>query len=127
MPIHTRRINENDEPLVTRWLEADEVHKRLGLKFTNLLAPNTEAYLISDEGHTPVMAVRLHKALRVAIQFGDSPYRSARHAKEVVSWFTEQARQDECREVIIRPGGGAVQFADKLGFTDFAGKYIEVI
>lgn len=125
MPITIRRIDQNDEPLVSRWLENDYVHQKLGLKFEDVLAKNTQAYLISAP--EPIMAVRIHKALRVAIQFGDSPYKSAKYSRDVVEWFLDEARREECREVIIRPGGGSIRFADKLGFSDFSGsKYLEV-
>ena len=119
-----RLVEATDETFFNECLAKDEVHQKLGIKFSDL--EKGDSYLVSDE-HGPLMFVRLQNALRVAIQFNpDVPLRSARAAKQVVNWFTGMARGRKATEVIIRPGGEAVQFADRLGFLPFDGKYIEV-
>lgn len=119
-----RPVTPEDEKFFNECLEKDEVHKSLGIKFKHL--EDGDSYLVSDESG-PIMFVRLQNALRVAIQFNpDTPLRSARAAQKVVDWFTGIARGRKAKEVIIRPGGGAVHFADKLGFLPFDGKFIEV-
>lgn len=124
--IQLRPISPNDKPFFDECLSKDELHKSLGISFSDLEKDNTDSFLISDESG-PLMTVRLHNALRVAVQFNpDVTYRSAKAAREVFDWFQGIARERKCNEVIIRPGGGAVQFADKLGFLAFEGKYIEV-
>ncbi len=125
--ISVRKVVPEDETFFNKCLEQDEVHKSLGITFKNVTEDGTESYLISDEAG-PLMTVRLHTAVRVAIQFDpEQKYRSAKAAKEVVKWFSNIARERGAKEVIILPGGGAVQFADKLGFQDFSGaKFIGV-
>lgn len=125
--ISTRKITPEDETFFNECLSKDEIHKQLGISFKKVTEENTEAYLISDESG-PLMTVRLHNALRVAVQFNpDTPFRSAKASPEVVEWFRELARERGAKEVIARPGGGAVRLLDKLGFEDFDGKYIEVL
>lgn len=120
------KISEPQEGFFNKCLEKDEIHQSLGITFANTKDANTESFLISDE-KGPLMTVRLHDALRVAIQFDpDATYRSAKIAKEVVSWFSDIARERGAKEVIIRAGGDAVHFANKLGFQDFNGQYINV-
>lgn len=124
--ISARKVVPEDKEFFDKCLEKDEVHKSLGITFAKVTEDGTESYLISDETG-PLMTVRLHTAVRVAIQFDpEKPYRSAKAAKEVVEWFSNIARERGAKEVIIRPGGGAAKFADKLGFEDFSGKFIGV-
>jgi hypothetical protein len=119
-------ISEPQEEFFNACLNRDDIHKSLGISSKDLTEEGTESYLISDE-HGPLMTVRLHSALRVAIQFDrDATYRSAKVAKEVVSWFSDIAKKRGAKEVIIRPGGGAVPFSERLGFRDFIGKFIQI-
>lgn len=119
-----RPVTPENEDFFNECLSKDEVHKSLGIRFKNL--EDGDSYVVSDESG-PLMTVRLQNALRVAIQFNpDAPLRSARAAKKVVDWFSNIARERKASEVIIRPGGGAVRFAEKLGFLPFDGKFIEV-
>lgn len=119
-----RPVEPADETFFNECLAKDEIHQSLGITFKDL--SDGDSYLVSDE-HGPLMFVRLQNALRVAIQFNpDTPLRSARAAQKVVDWFSGMARGRKAKEVIIRPGGGAVRFADKLGFSDFQGKFINV-
>src|SRR5579885_2207377 len=104
---------EKDADLVSSWLANDPVHTELGITPADL--DEGEVAIIHDE-NGPVMAVRFQKALRVAIQFNPkTPYRSAKVAKEVVQWFKDLAKNGKFSEVIIRPGGKAKSFAEKLG------------
>ena len=122
--IWIRPVEPADEDFFNECLSKDKVHQLLGIQFKHL--SEGDSYLVSDESG-PLMFVRLQNALRVAIQFNpDAPLRSARAAKQVVEWFSGMARGRKAKEVIIRPGGGAVRFADKLGFKDFEGKFITV-
>lgn len=119
-----RPVEPADEEFFNECLSKDKTHQSLGVTFKDL--SDGDSYLVSDE-RGPLMFVRLQNALRVAIQFNpDTPLRSARAAKQVVNWFSDIARGRKAKEVIIRPGGGAVKFSDKLGFKDFVGKYITV-
>lgn len=122
-----RKIVLTDEPLVSSWLAQDELHQQLGLSFGNLLEPQTEPYLVSDDSNVPFIAIRLHLSLRAAMQFDPSqPYKSAKYAPEVIDWMKRAGKLAGAKELIIRPGGKAVNFADRLGFEDFIGKYMEI-
>jgi hypothetical protein len=124
--ISAKPISPDDREFFDACLSKDELHKSLGISFSDLETANTESFLISDESG-PLMTVRLHNALRVAIQFNPgTTYRSAKAANAVIEWFKGIARERKCNEVIIRPGGGAAKFAEKLGFLDFVGKFIGV-
>jgi hypothetical protein len=124
--ISARPLSEQDRELVTSWLLQDELHQQLGLKFEDVIADNSESYIISDS-QGPIMAIRTQKALRVAMQFDPAhPYRTAVVAQEVIDWLKEKASAEKCTEIIIRPGGKAVKFAEKLKFLPFIGKYLEV-
>lgn len=73
------------------------------------------------------MVCRAHDALRIAFQFDSAhPYRTAKCAKEVVSWFTEMAKDRGALEIIARPGGPARKFTEKLGFKEFIGKFLRI-
>lgn len=122
--IQIRRAVAEDEALFNSWLAGDPVHKMNGITFADLMADNTEAWLISDE-HGPLLFLRTWTAFRAAIQFQPgAEYRTAKAAWEVVEKMTEMA--DGHREIIIRPGGKAIPFSEKLGFVDFHGKHISV-
>jgi hypothetical protein len=120
------KVSEPQEEFFNTCLNKDDVHTQSGISWKDVTEDGTESYLISDE-HGPLMTVRLHNALRVAIQFDpDAKYRSAKAAKEVVAWFSDIAKKRGAKEVIIRPGGGAVPFSERLGFRDFIGKFIPI-
>lgn len=124
--IFSRPLIEGDRDFVTSWLSQDSLHQQLGLKFEDLLVPASESYIVSDS-QGPLIAVRSQKALRIAMQFDPAhPYRTAAVAEEVVDWMRDKARKEGCAEIIIRPGGKAVKFAERLKFLEFVGKYIEV-
>lgn len=120
-----RPLVPEDEPLVSKWLEQDEVHRANGIKWDALTAPGTYTEIVTDNDGTILTVVRYHAALRVAMQFNpDATYRVAKHSKEIVEMLKQRARGIGAKEVIIRPGGKAVRFADKLGFVDFTGSKI---
>lgn len=120
MAIQIRPLTRADKPLVQAWLDADEVHRTLGLSVDQLFEPGSRSVLISDE-RGPLLAVRLQLALRVAMQFDDSHhFRTAKAAPEVVCWLKQMAETIGATEVIIRPGGKARCFAAKLGFRSEA-------
>lgn len=122
-----RRLTDADEPLVTSWLEQDELHQQLGLSFKNVVEPGTEAYLVCDDAGVPFITLRLSLALRVGMQFDPgSPFKSAKYAPEVIDWMKRAGALAGAKELIIRPGGKAVNFSTKLGFEDFIGKYMEI-
>lgn len=121
-----REIKQGDEynDVVAGWLQKDAFHQAIGIQTDELFAPETDAALIYDE-NGPLMAARFHRALRIGMQFDpDHAYRTARVAKEVVEWFKELARQGNYKEIIVRPGGKANQFTEKLGFRPFDGKIL---
>ena len=120
------KVSEPNEEFFNQCLAKDELHQQLGITYKDVTEDGTESFLISDESG-PLMTVRLHNALRVAIQFDpDEKYRSAKAAKEVIAWFSDIAKKRGAKEVIIRAGGNSVQFANKLGFQDFNGQYIKI-
>ena len=126
--IYVKKLTRNDPDVaqVEQWLKEDEFHQQQGLKIDDLFAPNTEAALIYDE-QGPIQAVRFHKALRAASQFNPrAKLRNARVGHEVAEWFKKLAKESGCNEVIIRPGGKAVRFTEKLGFLPFIGKFLGV-
>lgn len=122
--IVTRPLTSEDESLVSKWLEEDEVHKANNIKWADVTAPGTYSEVVSDENGVILAIVRYHAALRCAFQFSPATYRIARHGKELADMLKQRARNIGAKEVIIRPGGKAVQFADKLGFVDFTGSKI---
>ena len=125
MSLICRPLVVEDEPLVSKWLEQDEFHKAAGLKWKDVIAPGTYAEVISDEDGVILSIVRYHAALRAAMQFNpDATYRIAKHGKELKDLLQQRARNINATEVIIRPGGKAVHFTDKLGFIDFNGSKI---
>lgn len=126
--IKIRAVLPTDESLVSDWLARDEIHRNLGYTWNHLLEKDTTAAIVFDEVDIPLLAVRFHKALRVGMQFNvDQPYKVAKHMREVVAAMQEYAKQNNAKEIIIRPGGKAIRLADGLGFKDFTGsKIIEV-
>src|SRR5260370_2876666 len=126
--IYVREIKKNDKEsdLVRGWLDKDTDHQALGVQFDELFRPGTDAALIYDE-NGPLMAARFHRALRIGMQFDpEHSYRTAKIAKEVVKWFREVAEAGNYQEIIIRPGGNARMFAEKLGFDAFDGQILHV-
>ena len=124
--IQPLKRTDPETDLVADWLAKDELHQALGLKLDDVFEDGTEAVMISDE-RGPLIAVRLHKSLRVAMQFQpNSRLRIARSGAEVVDWMKQVAKNENCSEVIIRPGGKAKNFAEKLGFREFIGKFIKI-
>jgi hypothetical protein len=78
-----------------------------------------------DEDGIILTVVRYHAALRAAMQFNpDATYRIAKHGKELKELLENKAKSIGAKEVIIRPGGKAVRFTEKLGFEDFSGSKI---
>jgi hypothetical protein len=120
----SRPVVSEDESLVSAWLEQDEVHRANGIKWADVVAPGTVAEVVSDEDGVILAVVRYHAALRCAFQFSPATYRIAKHGKELREMLEQKARNIGAKEVIIVPGGDAVRFADKLGFTDFTGSKI---
>ena len=123
--ISVRPVTPEDERLFSQYLENDPLHQSLGIKFSDLT--DGDSFLISDTAG-PLLFARLQTALRAACQFNPAtPYRTAKHAQEVVQWLEEQARQRQCREIIIRPGSRAIALSESLGFEDFSGgKYLKL-
>lgn len=112
--------------LTEEWLANDALHQELGITPEDLYESGTELVMISDE-QGPIIAVRFHKALRVAMQFRpNSRIRIAKAGKEVVQKLKELAKAVNCNELIIRPGGRAKNFSRKLGFKQFIGKFINL-
>jgi len=125
MSLICRPLLPIDEVLVSEWLSQDVVHSANGIKWADVTAPGTYAEVISDEDGVIITIVRYHAALRVAMQFNpNATYRVAKHGKELADMLKQRARGIGAKEVIIRPGGKAVRFADKLGFIDFTGSKI---
>ncbi len=123
--IIVRPLVPEDEPLVSKWLEQDEVHRAAGIKWEDVTAPGTYTEIVSDEDAVILTVIRYHAALRVAMQFNpDATYRIAKHGKEITNMLKQRARNIGAKEVIIRPGGKAVRFADRLGFIDFVNSKI---
>lgn len=122
-----RRITELDKDWVSDWIARDATHVAAGITFKDVMEEGTEAFLISDLSGVPIMIVREHLALRIAIQFNpDTPFRSARHAPQILKALQSIAKSKGATEIIIRPGGKSVHFANKLGFKDFIGKFFRV-
>jgi hypothetical protein len=124
--IYVKKLTRNDPDTaeVEKWLAEDEFHQSQGIKIDDLFADGTEAAIIYDE-QGPIQAVRFHRALRAASQFNPSArLRNARAGAEVARWFQTLAHESGCIEVIIRPGGKAIRFTEKLGFLPFIGKYL---
>lgn len=124
--IYVKKITQNspEAAFVIEWLLADEYHQSIGLKPEQIW--DGEVALVYDE-EGPIMAVRFQKALRAAVQFNPATkHRNSCAGKEVIAWFQELAAKQGCREVIVRAGGKAVQFVNRLGFEDFTGQYLKV-
>lgn len=124
--IYVKKLTKNDPDVaeVEKWLAEDEFHQNMGIKIDDLFAEGTEAAIVYDE-QGPIQAVRFHLALRAASQFNPrAKLRNARAGAEVAKWFQRIARERGCNEVVIRPGGKAVRFTEKLGFLPFIGKYL---
>lgn len=126
LPFRARKVTNIDRRLFESWVAEDATHSAAGITWDDLVAPNTEAYLITDS-RGPVQFVRFERALRVATQYkSGASYRNAKIGHAVVDWFKSIAEAGGMREVITRPGGQAVNFAEHLGFDDFVGKVIGV-
>ena len=130
--IYIRQFKKTDSDIETikqriaDALAKDDLHRAMGLTVDRIFDENTESVEISDE-NGPLMAVRFHRALRIAIQFyPNRRFRIAKVAKEVVEWFKSLAKSGLYKEIIIRPGGKARNFANKLGFEPFIGKVVGV-
>ena len=124
--IYVRKVNKTDPEaaLAVEWLKNDEYHQSLGLTPEQIW--DGEVALVYDEDG-PIMAVRFQKALRAAVQFNPSTrLRNAKAGMEVAKWFQKLAADSGCYEVIVRPGGKAVRFTERLGFKDFQGKVLYV-
>lgn len=116
---------ETDKQLTSKWLEKDEFHTAAGITLDDLFKSGTKAIMACDDKENPLIAIRAHLALRIAMQFNpDSPYRTAKVAKQVVEDLQKTAQDYGALEVIILPGGKAWNFAEKLGFRPFNGLYI---
>lgn len=125
MSLIFRPLKSEDETMVSEWLEHDPIHKLNGITWADVTAPNTYSEVVLDEDGVVLEIIRYHIALRVAMQFNpDEPYRIAKHSKEVVEALKQKTKELKAKELIIRPGGKAVQFADKLGFVDFVGSKV---
>lgn len=125
--LNIRPITPEDEPLVSKWLEEDEIHRAIGIKWQDVIAPGTVANVVTDEHGVILTVVRYHLALRAAMQFNpEASYRIAKHGNELREMLRKSAEFVGAIEIIIRPGGDAVRFTEKLGFADFSGKYIGV-
>jgi hypothetical protein len=124
--IYVKKLTRNDPDTaeVEKWLAEDEFHQSQGITIEDLFTDKSEAAIIYDE-QGPIQAVRFHLALRAASQFNPrARLRNARVGKEVAKWFQKLARERGCNEVVIRPGGKAIRFTEKLGFLPFIGKYL---
>jgi len=125
--IYVRKIDEEkDRLLIANWLANDPEHQALGIKVEDFFESGTEAAIVFDD-NGPRMIIRFHKALRAAVQFNpETPLANARIGKDVREWFENLAVDMGAKEVIIRPGGKAVRFTERLGFENFDGKFIKV-
>lgn len=122
--IFVRSAEASDRKFFEECLAKDETHKALGLSWGD--ATDGSLYLVYDQ-QGPLMFVRLHKALRAAVQFDpDAKYRSARAGSKVKEWLAGKAREIGATEVIVRPGGKAARFTERLGFWPFVGKFFGV-
>jgi len=124
--IFVKKIQKTDPEasLVAEWLKNDAFHQQVGITEDQIWEPNSQVALIYDE-NGPVMAARFQKALRVAVQFNPkTPLRNAKVGAEVRDWFKEIGRKNGCTEVIVKPGGKAKKFTEKLGFEPFDGKFV---
>jgi hypothetical protein len=128
--IQVRKATENDKPLLNEWLYGDAVHQSLGIKIGDFFAKDTELVLICDSDGTPLMAARLHLALRAAFQFNPkTPHKTAKVIREVRDWLQTKARdwvvgKTEPTEIIVRPAEKAARMVEKIGFRPFEGKVL---
>ncbi len=119
--IYVKKITKDspEAALAIEWLQNDTFHRNLGITTEDLF--NGEVALVYDE-EGPIQVVRFQKALRAAVQFNpNARLRNARAGAEVAKWFQKLAADSGCTEVIVRPGGKAVRFVERLGFKDFDG------
>lgn len=124
--ISVKKITKDspEAALAVEWLKNDEYHQGIGLK-PEQIWDGEVALVYDDEG--PIMAIRFQKALRAAVQFNpNTRLRNARAGTEVTRWLQQVAVGAGCQEVVVRAGGRAVQFVNKLGFEDFTGQYLKV-
>lgn len=120
-----RPLTIDDKPLVSKWLADDPFHSRAGITWDDVTAPGTYSEIVTDEDGVILTVIRYHAALRAAFQFNpDATYRIAKHGYDLKKLLEDKARNIGAKEVIIRPGGKAVRFTEKLGFEDFSGSKI---
>lgn len=115
--ISVKQVHKGDPEaaMVAEWLAKDELHQALGLTMDDVFE-HGYIDLISDE-QGPLIAVRTHLALRAAMQFKPgSRLRIARIGAEVVEWMKKEAKDARAAEIIVRPGGKSINFAERLGF-----------
>jgi anthranilate/para-aminobenzoate synthase component II len=119
---------EKDLPVVSEWLANDPEHQALGITINDFLEDGTEIAMVYDD-NGPLMAIRFHKALRAAVQFNPKTrLRNARVIKEVADWITELAKENDMKEVIVRPGPKPAKLIkNKCKFQDFNGMFREAI
>lgn len=127
MSVTFRRVTEADEPWISDWIARDPTHVAAGITFKDVMEEGTEAFVISDPSGFPLMVARYHLAFRVAMQFNpEAKFRVAKYAPEVMRGLQEEAKNRGANEIMIRPGGAARSFSERLGFKEFIGKFIGV-
>lgn len=124
--IRVKKITKDspEAELAAEWLKNDEYHQSIGLTAEQIW--DGEVALVYDE-EGPIMAIRFQKALRAAVQFNPATrLRNARAGTEVTKWLQQVAVGAGCKEVVVRAGGRAKNFVERLGFQEFIGQYIGV-
>jgi hypothetical protein len=124
--IRVQKVTKTDPEaaMIVEWLLKDEYHQAIGLKPEQIW--DGDVALVYDEDG-PIMAVRFQRALRAAVQFNPATrLRNARAGREVSKWFQDVAGNSGCKEVIVRAGGPAKNFVERLGFVEFVGQYLGV-
>jgi hypothetical protein len=124
--ILVRKITKDspEAALAIEWLKSDEYHQSIGLTPEQIW--DGEVALVYDE-EGPIMAIRFQRALRAAVQFNPRTHlRNAKAGSEVRDWFKQLAANSECSEVIVRAGGRAKPFVERLGFKEFVGQFISI-
>jgi len=124
--IYVKKITKDspEAAIAIEWLQNDSFHRHLGITPKDLFQGEV-AMVYDEEG--PIQAVRFQKALRAAVQFNPkTKLRNARAGAEVAKWLQQLAKDSGCSEVIVRPGGKAIRFVERLGFKDFVGKVLGV-
>lgn len=120
--IKLRPATEADRPMIEQWLAKDEFHQSVGVKIEDAYAKGTEL-IIAEDDEGPIWAIRLNLAVHMAVQFNpDTRHRNSIAGEEIIRQLSDAARKLEATELFARPGGRAIAFADRLGFSDFVGK-----